>query len=67
MTAGGAEAAEALEGGERADQFGLVVGVLVVAVRGVVRDVPRLFAGEARSRLFEVGVDLEGEGVGGGE
>ncbi len=64
---GGAEAAQALEGGEGADELGLVVGVLVVAVRGVERDAAGLLVGVAGPGLLEVGVDLEGEGVGGGE
>lgn len=59
---GGAEAAQAVELGEGADQFGLVVGVLVVAVRGVDRDAPALLVLVALPCLFEVGVHLEGEG-----
>ena len=52
---------------ERADQFGLVVGVLVVAVRGVDRDAARLLVRVALLRLRQVGVHLEGERGAGGE
>lgn len=58
---GCAEAAEAVEVRQRADEFGLVVGVLVVAVRGVDRDAAALFVRVPLLRLGEVGVDLEGE------
>ena len=64
---GPAEAAQAVEGRERADQLGLVVGVLVVAVRRVDRDAAALLVGVALLRLGEVGVDLEGERGAGGE
>ena len=61
------EAAQAVEPGERADQFGLVVGVLVVALRGVHGDAAALLVLEAALRLVEGGVDLEGERGGRGE
>ena len=64
---GGAEAAQALERRERADQFGLVVGVLVVALRRVERDAGALLVRVPLPRLGEVGVDLEGQGGAGGE
>ncbi|GAA3099824.1 hypothetical protein GCM10020254_51640 [Streptomyces goshikiensis] len=64
---GPAESAQPAEGGERADQLGLVVGVLVVAVTGVHGDAARLLVGEAGARLGQVGVDLEGERGAGGE
>ncbi|MGX1120167.1 hypothetical protein RKD37_005530 [Streptomyces ambofaciens] len=63
----GAEAAQAVELGEGADQFGLVVGVLVVAVRGVHGDAPALLVLVTGPGLGEVGVDLEGERGPGGE
>lgn len=56
-----AEAAQAVELGEGADQFGLVVGVLVVAVRGGDGDASALLVLVARPRLRQVGVDLEGQ------
>ncbi|GAA1419386.1 hypothetical protein GCM10009601_16180 [Streptomyces thermospinosisporus] len=62
-----AEAAQAVELGERADQFRLVVGVLVVAVRGVHGNAAALLVLEAFPGLLQVGVDLEGEGCAGGE
>jgi hypothetical protein len=62
-----AEAAQAVELGEGADQFGLVVGVLVVAVRGVHWDAAALLVRVALLGLFQIGVDLEGERGAGGE
>ncbi|CAM5708837.1 hypothetical protein SGRIM128S_09640 [Streptomyces griseomycini] len=62
-----AEAAQAVELGEGADQLGLVVGVLVVAVRGVEGDAAALLVRVALPGLVQVGVDLEGEGCAGGE
>ncbi len=64
---GRAEAAQAVELGEGADQFGLVVGVLVVAVRGVEGDAAALLVLVTGPGLGEVGVDLEGERGAGGE
>ena len=63
----GAEAAQAVELGERADQFGLVVGVLVVAVAGVHGDAAALLVLVTLLRLLQVGVHLEGERGAGGE
>src|ERR1043165_1404825 len=50
---GCAEAAQTVERRERADQFGLVVGVLVVAVRGVDRDAALLLVLVTLLRLLE--------------
>ncbi|BCK70851.1 hypothetical protein Srufu_048040 [Streptomyces libani subsp. rufus] len=55
------EAAQTVEEGERDDQLGLVVCVLVVAVAGVDGDAAPLLVGEAFGGLRPVGVDLEGE------
>jgi hypothetical protein len=63
----GPEAAQTVELRERADQFGLVVGVLVVAVRGVDRDTATLLVLVTLPGLVEVGVHLEGEGSARGE
>ena len=54
-----AEAAQAVELGERADQFGLVVGVLVVAVPGVHGDAAGLLVRVTLLGLLQVGVHLE--------
>ncbi len=62
-----AEAAQAVELGEGADQFGLVVGVLVIAVRGGDGDAAALLVLVTRLRLGPVGVDLEGQRGAGGE
>lgn len=59
----GPESAQTVELRERADEFGLVVGVLVVAVRGVDRDAPALLVLVPLLGLGEVGVHLEGEGA----
>lgn len=63
----GAETAQAVELREGADEFRLVVGVLVVAVARVDRDSAPLLVLVALPGLFEVGVDLEGEGAPHGE
>jgi hypothetical protein len=56
-----AEADERVELGQRADQLGLVVGVLVVAVRRVAGEPGRLLAGESHFRLLEARVRLQRE------
>jgi hypothetical protein len=64
---GNPEAAQSVERGERTDQFGFVVGVLVVAVRGVDGDPASFLVGVPLLRLGEVRVDLERERCCGGE
>ncbi len=61
------EAAQTGEGGERADQFGLVVRVLVRTVRSVDRYAPGFLVRVPLARLLQVRVDLYGEGGSGGE
>ncbi|GAA3224106.1 hypothetical protein GCM10020216_037510 [Nonomuraea helvata] len=58
---GVAEAAQAVERGERADHLGLVRGVLVRARRVVDGDAPGVLVGEPGLGLRGGGVDLEGE------
>ena len=58
---GPAEAAQSLELAQRADHFGLVVGIAVAALGGVQRESEGVLGGEAGPGLVQRGVGLDGQ------